>query len=215
MTRPWLLFSSSTGQTFRSLYETLDADARSGLQGFFTDRNCGAATVARGIVDAPVFEVDRKQFEAFVLEWIEKKQMKDGVILLCGFFGILSKDFLDRCPMVVLNTHPSLLPSFPGLDHKVQRLAWESVPVSGFSVHMVTSDLDGGALVFQQPVALDPRWTEEESRRAVREVEQRWLPRIWRAIVNSEISKIDLSLTSRELRLKHGFFESGFQEKQV
>jgi folate-dependent phosphoribosylglycinamide formyltransferase PurN len=216
VTRQWLLFSSSTGQTFRSFYLGLDAESQSSIEGFFTDRPCAAATLARQVLErAPVYELERKQFEAFVLDWIEKKQIKDAVILLCGFFGILSADFLERCPFPVINTHPSMLPSFPGLDHKVQRLAWESVPVSGFSVHMVTEKLDGGAIVFQQPVALDPRWDEDESRRQVRAVEQRWLPRIWMQILRSQISKEDLSLTSRELRLKHGFFDFGFQEKTL
>jgi len=216
VTRPWLLFSSSTGQTFRSFYQGLDPDCQASIEGFFTDRPCAAATLAKQILEkAPVYELEKKHFEAFVLDWIEKKQLKDGVILLCGFFGILSANFLARCPFPVLNTHPSLLPSFPGLDHKVQRLAWESVPVSGFSVHMVTEKLDGGAIVFQQPVALDPRWDEDESRRQVRAVEQRWLPRIWNAVLRSSISKDDLALTSRELRLKHSLFDFGFQEKNL
>ena len=214
MTRPWLLFSSSTGQTFRSFYQGLGAEERASIQGFFTDRPCAAATLARQELEkAPVYELEKKQFEAFVLDWIEKKQIKDAVVLLCGFFGILSADFLERCPFPVVNTHPSLLPAFPGLDHKVQRLAWESVPVSGFSMHMVTDKLDGGAIIFQQPVAMDPRWDEDEARRQVRAVEQRWLPRVWTALLRSSLSKDDLSLTSRELRLKHQLFDFGFQEK--
>ena len=216
MTRPWLIFSSSTGQTFRAFHSALDKEAKAALQGFFTDRPCAAAGIARQELEsAPVYELDKKEFEAFVLAWIEKKQLKDGVILLCGFFGILSADFLERCPFPILNTHPSMLPAFPGLDHKVQRLAWSTVPVSGFSVHMVTPELDGGAIVFQQPVAIDPRWSEEESRRAVRSAEQKWLPRVWQSVIRSRISKDDLKLTSQELRLKHEFFEFGFQEKTI
>jgi folate-dependent phosphoribosylglycinamide formyltransferase PurN len=214
--RPWLIFSSSTGQTFRAFHQALDKDSRASLKGFFTDRPCAAAAIARQELEsAPVYELDKKGFEAFVLDWIEKKEISDGVILLCGFFGILSADFLSRCPLPVINTHPSLLPAFPGLDHKVQRLAWETVPVSGFSVHMVTPELDGGALIFQQPVALDPRWSEEESRREVRAAEQKWLPRVWASVIRSRVSKDDLSLSSRELRLKHGFHEFGFEEKKI
>lgn len=211
--RPWLLFSSSTGQTFKNFYQRLDVASQDSLQGFFTDRPCAAATLARqALREAPVYELEKKQFENFVLEWIEKKRIDNAVILLCGFFGILSKEFLDACPFPVINTHPSLLPSFPGLDHKVQRLAWESVPVSGFTLHLVNEKLDGGAIIFQQPVALDPHWTEDESRQQVRDVEQRWLPLVWTKILRSEISKNDLQLTSRELRLKHGLFINSFVE---
>ncbi len=212
--RPWLVFSSSTGQTFRAFYQGLDNESRAGIEGFFTDRPCAAATLARQLLErAPVYELEKKQFESFVLDWIEKRQLKDAVVLLCGFFGILSAEFLERCPFPVINTHPSLLPAFPGLDHKVHKKAWESVSVSGFTLHMVNETLDGGPIVFQQPVALDPRWDEDESRRQVRYVEQRWLPRIWQRVVRSSISKDDLSLSSRDLRLKHEFFEPGFQER--
>src|SRR5690606_5128093 len=108
--RPWVVFSSSTGQTFRAFHAGLDAESRAGLKGFFTDRPCVAAEIARQTVDeAPVYELDRASFESFVLEWIEKKNLRDGVILLCGFFGILSKEFLGRCPLPIVNTHPSLL----------------------------------------------------------------------------------------------------------
>jgi phosphoribosylglycinamide formyltransferase 1 len=213
--RPWLLFSSSTGQTFRNFYQELGGESQSRIQGFFTDRPCAAATLARSVLrEAPVYEVDKAKFEAFVLDWIEKKKIPDAVILLCGFFGILSKDFLDACPYPVFNTHPSLLPAFPGLDHRVQRRAWESVMVSGFTIHMVNETLDGGPIVFQQPVALDPRWDEDESRRQVRLVEQKYLPVIWERILRSQVQKSDLNLSSRELRLKHGWVEAGFGPKE-
>lgn len=212
--RPWLLFSSSTGQTFRNFYSGLAPEAQSGIRGFFTDRPCAAATIARqALEEAPVYEIEKNRFEEFVLDWIDKKladknlredySIDGAAILLCGFFGILSESFLERCPFPVFNTHPSLLPAFPGLDKKVQRLAWQQVPISGFTVHMVNASLDGGPILFQQPVAMDPRWSEEEARDAVREAEQRWLPLIWEQVLTSDISKEDVTLTGRELRQKH------------
>jgi phosphoribosylglycinamide formyltransferase-1 len=216
--RPWLLFSSSTGQTFKNFYQRLDRESQDSLVGFFTDRPCAAATLARQVLhETPVYQLDRKSFETFMLDWIEKKrserrEFEDAVVFLCGFFGILSKEFLDACPFPVLNTHPTLLPSFPGLDHKVQRKAWETVSVSGFTVHMVDETLDGGPIVFQQPVSMDPSWTEDEARNAVRETEQRWLPYVWSYILRSSLQKSDVKLTSRELRLKHNFHFKSFME---
>ena len=216
--RPWLLFSSSTGQTFRNFYLALEKETQSQIKGFFTDRPCAAATLARNVLEeAPVYELEKAKFEDFVISWIEKRaekeDLEDAVILLCGFFGILSADFLERCPFPVVNTHPSLLPAFPGLDKKVQRKAWESVPVSGFTVHMVNASLDGGPIVFQQPVAMDPRWNEDQARNAVRDTEQRWLPVIWEKIISTNMSKADVELTSRELRAKYQLFGVGFQER--
>ncbi len=216
--RQWLLFSSSTGQTFRNFYLSLHKDSQTQIKGFFTDRPCAAATIARQVLEeAPVYELERAKFENFVLQWIEKRvekqELDDAVILLCGFFGILSKEFLEKCPFPVFNTHPSLLPAFPGLDKKVQKQAWESVPISGFTIHMVNASLDGGPIVFQQPVAMDPRWSEDEARDAVRAAEQRWLPVVWEYLLKTNVSKDDVLLTSRELRAKHGLFGAGFQER--
>gem|GEM_PF-878984 len=211
--RPWLLFSSSTGQTFRSFYQRLDLQSQDSMLGFFTDRPCAAATLARQVLrEAPVYELEKKKFEAFMLDWIEKKNIDNALILLCGFFGILSKEFLDACPFPVVNTHPSLLPAFPGLDHRVQKKAWESVPVSGFSVHMVSEELDGGPIIFQQPVSMDPRWSEDDARKNVRDAEQRWLPKVWMNLLRSDLQKEDLSLTSRDLRLKHNWNFNSFVE---
>jgi phosphoribosylglycinamide formyltransferase-1 len=112
----------------------------------------------------------------------------------------------------VINTHPSLLPAFPGLDHKVQRKAWETVPVSGFTIHMVNETLDGGPIIFQQPVSMDPSWNEDEARHAVRETEQRWLPPVWSQLLRSDLQKADLELSSRELRLKHKMKFNSFME---
>ncbi len=74
-----------------------------------------------------------------------------GLVCLAGFMRLLSPAFIEAFPDAVLNIHPSLLPSFPGLDAQLQ--AWEhGVKVSGASVHLVTADLDAGPIVIQSAV---------------------------------------------------------------
>ena len=76
-----------------------------------------------------------------------------GVALVClaGFMRLLSPVFVAAFPNAILNIHPSLLPSFPGLDAQLQ--AWtHGVKVSGATVHLVTSDLDAGPIVVQKAV---------------------------------------------------------------
>jgi len=58
---------------------------------------------------------------------------------------------LDAYPLRILNIHPSLLPAFPGLDAQRQALDY-GVQVTGATVHLVTSELDGGPIVMQAPV---------------------------------------------------------------
>lgn len=82
------------------------------------------------------------------------------VICLAGFMRILSPFFLERAPGPVLNVHPSLLPSFPGVD--AQHQAWaHGVKVAGATVHLVTPELDSGPIVAQATVPVHDQDTAE------------------------------------------------------
>jgi phosphoribosylglycinamide formyltransferase-1 len=76
-----------------------------------------------------------------------------GVRLVClaGFMRRLGPAFCDAFPNAVLNVHPSLLPSFPGVDAQRQALA-HGVKVSGATVHFVTRELDAGPIILQATV---------------------------------------------------------------
>ena len=76
-----------------------------------------------------------------------------GVRLVClaGFMRLLGPAFSDALPLAVLNVHPSLLPSFPGVDAQAQALA-HGVKVSGATVHFVTPELDAGPIIMQATV---------------------------------------------------------------
>ena len=76
-----------------------------------------------------------------------------GVSLVClaGFMRLIGAPLLDAFPNRILNIHPSLLPAFPGVDAQRQALA-HGVKVSGATVHLVTSELDGGPIVIQSAV---------------------------------------------------------------
>jgi phosphoribosylglycinamide formyltransferase-1 len=76
-----------------------------------------------------------------------------GVELVClaGFMRRVGRAFVEAFPNAVLNIHPSLLPSFPGLDAAAQAVA-HGVKVSGVTVHLVTEELDAGPIVVQRAV---------------------------------------------------------------
>ncbi len=76
-----------------------------------------------------------------------------GVSLVClaGFMRLIGAPLLDAFPNRILNIHPSLLPAFPGVDAQRQALA-HGVKISGATVHLVTSELDGGPIVIQSAV---------------------------------------------------------------
>ena len=87
---------------------------------------------------------------------------KHGVELVClaGYMRLLSKDFIRAFPNRIINIHPSLLPSFKGLDAQKQAIDY-GVRISGCTVHFVDEDLDHGAIILQKAVEVGDDDTAE------------------------------------------------------
>lgn len=95
---------------------------------------------------------DRSAHEKAVASEIEKRDA--SLILLAGYMRLLGAGFVERFRHRILNIHPSLLPSFPGVE--AQRQAWEyGVRVSGCTVHFVDEGLDSGPIVVQRTVEVE------------------------------------------------------------
>jgi phosphoribosylglycinamide formyltransferase 1 len=75
------------------------------------------------------------------------------LVCLAGFMRLIGAPMLEAFPNAILNIHPSLLPSFPGVQAQAQAMAY-GVKVSGVTVHLVTGELDGGPIVLQSAVAV-------------------------------------------------------------
>jgi len=82
------------------------------------------------------------------------------VVCLAGFMRRIGAPFIEAFPAAIVNIHPSLLPSFPGLHAQRQALA-HGVKVSGVTVHLVTAELDAGPIIVQRAVPVLESDTEE------------------------------------------------------
>ena len=91
----------------------------------------------------------RRAHEEVVLEALGRSGAE--WVCLAGYMRLLSAEFVQRFPQRMLNIHPSLLPSFPGLDVQQQAID-HGVRVSGCTVHLVDEGLDGGPIVVQRTV---------------------------------------------------------------
>ncbi|WP_110664800.1 phosphoribosylglycinamide formyltransferase [Salinicola halophilus] len=112
-------------------------------------KDAGAAAVA-----LPHREYDsREAFDAALIKVIERHD--PHLVVLAGFMRILTPGFVDRYRGRMLNIHPSLLPAYQGLDTHRRALA-DGVSEHGASVHFVTEELDGGPVVIQAALALEP-----------------------------------------------------------
>ena len=94
------------------------------------------------------------------------------LVVLAGFMRVLTKGFVERYAGRIVNIHPSLLPSFPGL-HTHRRALEAGVKVHGATVHLVTAELDNGPIVIQGAVPVMPGDTEDALAARVLKAEHR------------------------------------------
>jgi phosphoribosylglycinamide formyltransferase 1 len=130
------------------------------------------------VVDHKAFPT-REAFEGALEQAIEP--MRPDVILLAGFMRIFTPRFIARFPRRILNIHPSLLPSFPGL-HTHRQALQAGVKLHGCTVHFVTPSLDSGPIVIQAAVPVLAGDTEEALAARVLEAEHRIYPQAVRWI---------------------------------
>jgi len=112
----------------------------------------GVATARQRGLNALVIPSKGKPREEHDREVVAALQ-QHGVELVClaGYMRLLSPWFVQQFPHRILNIHPSLLPSFPGLEAQEQAFAY-GVKVSGCTVHFVDEELDHGAIIVQKTV---------------------------------------------------------------
>ena len=119
-------------------------------------RAAGIATSAINHRDYP----DRELFDAALAELVD--QHSPDLIVLAGFMRILTPGFVNKYFGRLINIHPSLLPSFPGL-HTHQQAIDAGVKVHGATVHFVTAELDHGPIIAQAIVPVLEDDTEDLS----------------------------------------------------
>jgi phosphoribosylglycinamide formyltransferase-1 len=157
----------------------------------------GEGTNLQALIDAglPISAVASNRAEARALERAETAGIPAGVfhdqlemadwleahgvtiVVLAGYMRLLTLGFLERFDPIV-NVHPSLLPSFPGL-HAIEQAVEAGVSETGVTVHLVDEGVDTGPVLRQEPVAVEPVVSLEER---IHEVEHRLLPEVVREL---------------------------------
>jgi len=118
-----------------------------------------ARAKSRGIATKvlPSKGLERETFDRQVVEVL--KEQKVELVCLAGYMRLLSPYFVAAFPHRILNIHPSLLPSFPGLESQKQALDY-GAKFAGCTVHFVDENLDAGPIILQAAVPVDDRDTE-------------------------------------------------------
>jgi len=100
----------------------------------------------------------RREFEEAMVRVL--KEYRVGLVVLAGFMRLVGPAFLSAFSGRVINIHPSLLPAFPGLEAQKQALD-HGVKIAGCTVHHVNEAMDGGRIIAQAAVAVEPGDTVE------------------------------------------------------
>ncbi|HUE85582.1 MAG TPA: phosphoribosylglycinamide formyltransferase [Vicinamibacterales bacterium] len=111
------------------------------------------------------------------------RDQRVDLVCLAGFMRFLSPAFIDAFAHRILNIHPSLLPSFPGLDAQKQALEY-GVQVTGVTVHFVNAQLDAGPIVLQAAVPVLPEDTAATLAARILREEHRVYPEAIRRILD-------------------------------
>jgi phosphoribosylglycinamide formyltransferase-1 len=119
----------------------------------------------------------RLDYDKRLLDILEEKGVnpKGGLLLLAGFMRLLSPELVDAFRGRIMNVHPALLPSFPGLRAQQQALEY-GVKVSGCTVHFVVPEVDSGPIILQSAVEVEDGDTPESLAARILKEEHRIYP---------------------------------------
>ncbi len=127
---------------------------------------------------------DRQTRDLALADWIDSRRA--DLVVLAGYMQLLSPEFVQRFPGRIVNVHPALLPSFPGLDAIGQALD-HGVRVTGVTVHFVDEGTDTGPVILQRAVEIPANWEREELEKAIHEVEHKIYPEAIGMIARGEV----------------------------
>ena len=139
-------------------------------------------------VEAAVFRTgeyeDRAARDRALGDWIEGREA--DLVVLAGYMQLLSPEFVARFRNRVINVHPALLPSFPGIEALQQAIDHGS-KITGVTVHFVDEGVDSGPIILQRPVPIPPSRDWQEAEKAIHATEHALLPETIRLIAGGRV----------------------------
>lgn len=114
------------------------------------------------VIASKNFDGTRWQYDQKIIKSLQKHGVtpRNGLVCLAGFMRIISPEFISKYKNRIINIHPAVLPSFPGLHAQKQALDY-GVKFSGCTVHFVDSGVDTGPIILQEIVPVMDNDTEE------------------------------------------------------
>lgn len=175
------VFASGTGSNYEAIMKAIQQGSLKAQVSLLICDQPNAAVIQKAKhygTEVFVFErknYDTKQtFEAAIVQTLQSNQI-DWVIL-AGYMRLIGETILQPYQGRIINIHPSLLPSFPGLDAIGQALE-AGVKITGVTIHYVDEGMDTGEIIAQEAVKLEENMTKEELQQAIQRTEHELYPR--------------------------------------
>ena len=185
-----VVLASGTGSLLASLLDAAVADYPARVVAVGVDRDCRAIEIATE-ASLPTFTVrladhpDRDAWDAALTDAVAAHA--PDLIVSAGFMKILGPQFLTQFCGRTLNTHPTLLPAFPGAHGVADALAY-GVKVTGCTVHLVDAGTDTGPILAQQPIPVLDDDDEETLHERIKVTERRLLVDVVAAVATGGVT---------------------------
>jgi phosphoribosylglycinamide formyltransferase-1 len=187
---PIAVLASGEGTNLQAILDTLHGRGRVEVVAVGSDKEGARALARAAVAGIPTrrFPIegdgDRERRDLAIADWLEDSRVE--LVVLAGYMQLLSAGFLARFPRRVINVHPALLPSFPGLD-AIGQAHRHGVRFSGVTVHFVDAGVDTGPIILQEPIELKYTRPIADFEAEIHRVEHRLLPRAIELIAEGSV----------------------------
>ena len=185
------VLASGTGTNLQAILDTVHGRDGVEIVAVASDKpgaaaldRAGDAGIAGEVFPASGF-ADREARDAALADWLERHEVE--LIVLAGYMQLLSAALVARFENRIVNVHPALLPSFPGLDAIGQALE-HGVRVTGVTVHFVDEGVDTGPIILQRPIPIPDDRDRAALEQAIHATEHVLLPEAIRMIAAGRVS---------------------------
>ncbi|MDQ0230218.1 phosphoribosylglycinamide formyltransferase [Metabacillus malikii] len=182
------IFASGNGSNFQAILDQVQAgDIRAEISLVVCDKPQAGVIARANAVNIPVFSFKPKeyeskvQFETEILAELQKYEIE--LVILAGYMRLIGKTLLDVYGGKIVNIHPSLLPSFPGIDAVGQAID-AGVKVTGVTVHYVDAGMDTGPIIAQRAIEIVDEDTKDTLAEKVHKVEHVLYPEVIKQLVS-------------------------------
>lgn len=196
------VLASGRGSNLQSIIDAIDQEKLDAEVGVVISNKKEAPALDRArrrqipafFIDPGIYP-DRSGYEGALVEVLKRHRV--GIVVLAGYMRLLGKQMVEAYRNRIINIHPSLLPSFPGLHAARQALEY-GVKISGCTVHFVDEEVDHGPIIGQAGVPVFEGDTEEDLSQRILAEEHRLLPEVLQILSEGRLTLEGRKVTIQE-----------------